>query len=255
MKEKTKVKSMYILDGGSFNYDIGMMQWGTDLGTLKRIIVPYFAFETEEGWVLFDTGWSPINAPILENMGLEPLISEDNLVVAQLQKIGLAPKDVTKIIISHLHVDHGGGIPSFPHAEIIVQKDEFAYARYPNAFQARIYNRKLFEIPDLKWNLLAGDMEIMPGMAVVLANGHTPGLQALVVELPESGYFILAADSIYLKDNIEQGHPPGNVWNTVMAEYSVKRLKTLAAILGGRLLPGHDMDFYNNELNLGQAYT
>lgn len=255
MKEKTKVKAMYILDGGSFMYDVGMMQWGMNLGTPKRIIVPFFAFETDQGWILYDTGWGPQNPPILESMGMEPIITEDNMVVAQLNKIGVTPKDVTKIIISHLHVDHGGGIPSFPHAEIIVQKDEFAYARYPNAFQARIYNRKLFEIPDVKWNLLAGDIEIMPGMAVMLANGHTPGMQALVVELPESGYFILGGDSIYLVENIEQGHPPGNVWNTVMAEYSVKRLKTLTAILDGRLLPGHDFDYYNNELKLGQAYT
>ena len=41
MKEKTRVKKMYILDGGSFLYDRGMMQLGMDLDKRQRIICPF----------------------------------------------------------------------------------------------------------------------------------------------------------------------------------------------------------------------
>ncbi len=88
----------------------------------------------------------------------------------------------------------------------------------------------------------------------MLANGHTPGLQGLIIELPESGYYLLGSDSVYLMQNIKDTHPPGNVWNPVLAEYSIKRFKTLQALLGGQFLPGHDYDYYHREMNLGEAY-
>ncbi len=254
MKEKTKVKRMYILDGGSFLYNTGMMLFGKDMEIPKRIMVPFFALDTEEGWVLYDTGFSPEAEPRLDSMGLKPQMSEANLVTGQLKKIGVAPEDVTMVIISHLHVDHVGGIQFFPDAEIYVQKDEFAFAKFPNAFHADIYDRRIFNLPNTRWKLLAGDGVIFPGLSVMLANGHTPGLQGLIIELPESGYYLLGANSAYLMENIEKSHPPGNVWNTVLVEYSIKRFKTLQAILGGRFLPGHDYDFYHDEINLGEAY-
>ena len=144
--------------------------------------------------------------------------------------------------------------PFFPDAQIYVQKDEFSFAQYPNAFQAPIYDKRIFALPTVKWKLLEGDGVIMPGLTVMMANGHTPGLQGLIIELPESGYYLLGADSVYLTENIETAHPPGNVWNTVLAEYAVKRFKALQSLLDGQFFPGHDYDFYHNELNLGEAY-
>jgi len=70
MKEKTKVKKMYILDSGSFLYGRGMMQLGMDLDKRQRIIVPFFEFDTEEGRVLYDTGFSPETIPRLDSLGL-----------------------------------------------------------------------------------------------------------------------------------------------------------------------------------------
>jgi len=55
-------------------------------------------------------------------------------------------------------------------------------------------------------------------------------------------------------ENIEKALPPGNGWNTLLAEYSVKRFKALQSILDGQFLPGHDYDLYHNEVNLGEAY-
>ena len=254
MKEQTKVKKMFILVGGSFLYKPGMMEFGKESEKRQRIFDPIFAFDTEEGWALYDTGLSQDAVPGLESRGAEPHISEENIVVGQLQKIGVSPTEVTKVIMSHLHQDHTGGIQFFPDAEIYVQKDEYSYAQFPNAFQAELYDQEIFDLPDVKWNLLEGDRVIIPGLTVMLANGHTPGLQGLIIELPESGYYLLGADSVYLKENIENEHPPGNVWNTILAEYSIKRFKALQSILDAQFFPGHDYDFYNNEVKLCEAY-
>ena len=254
MNNKTEVKRMFVLDGGSFMYGMGMMQMGKDLEKEQRIIVPIYAFDTDEGWVLYDTGFSPGAQSRLDRLGMGPRIAEDNTAVGQLRMIGVAPEDVTKVIISHLHVDHAGGIPFFPDADIYVQKDEFTWAQHPNDFQKTVYDRRIFGMRGVKWQLLAGDEVIVPGLTVMLANGHTPGLQGLIVELPETGYYLLGSDSVYLMENIENAHPPGSVWNTVLAEYAIKRFKALRSLLNGQFWPGHDFDFYHNELKLREAY-
>jgi N-acyl homoserine lactone hydrolase len=254
MKQKTHVKRMFILNGGSFLYETGMMMMGKELAEKRRIVTPFFAFDTDDGWVLYDTGWSLGAVPVLKSLGMSPEISEENIVSRQLKKIDVVPQEVSAVICSHLHVDHAGGLSFFPDARIFVQKDEFTYAMAPNMFQAHAYDPRLPRLSDAKWELLEGDQVILPGITAILAHGHTPGLQALVVELPKSGYVILGADSVYLMDNIQTGRPPGNVWNTVLAQYAISRLKALQSILDARLFPGHDGDFYREQVNFGKAY-
>lgn len=255
MKERTKVKKMFVLDGGSFTYEEGMMKLGKDLDKHRRVFTPFFAFDTEEGWILYDTGWPLEALPLIKAVGLKPEFLESNSAEGQLKKIGVAPGDVSKVIISHLHADHAGGLKYFPQATVCVQKDEYAYALHPNSFQALSYYAAAFSMPNIKWNFLEGDEVLIPGMYAILANGHTPGLQGLVVELPDSGYYILGADSAYLTENIVANLPPGNSWNPIVAQYSIRRLKTLAMMLGGRHFPGHDYDFFTKEVSIAQAYV
>jgi glyoxylase-like metal-dependent hydrolase (beta-lactamase superfamily II) len=245
---------MFILDGGTLLYDRGLMKFGMDMGKMQRIFTPFFAFDTEEGWVLYDTGWPIIAVPVLEAIGLEPEISEENLTVAQLKRIGVEPSDVSKIILSHLHVDHAGGLQSFLDADVYVQKDEHAYAMHPNSFQALAYAEETFNIPQIKWNFLEGDDLILPGLAVFMAPGHTAGLQCLIAELPESGFYVLAADAAYLQENLDENLPGGSSWNPVLAQYAIKRVKMLSAILGGQYFPGHDYDFFTSKVKLAEEY-
>ena len=192
--------------------------------------------------------------PLLEQIGYEPKIAEENSAIEQLKKIGLSPSDVSKVILSHMHIDHTGGLKFFPDAEVYVQKDEFAYAHHPNSFNATAYFPSTFDNPDIKWNLLEGDTQIIPGLTAIIANGHTPGLQGLAVELPQNGFFLLGADSVYLKKNIEENLPPGNSWNPILGQYSIKRFKALAQLLDAQYLPGHDYEFFTGEAKLAEAY-
>ena len=99
MREKTRVRRMFVLDGGSFQYETAMMVFGkVDGETHQRAFSPIYAFETEEGWILYDTGWPPEAIPMLVELGMDPKIGEENSAVEQLKKIGVAPSDVTKII-------------------------------------------------------------------------------------------------------------------------------------------------------------
>ncbi len=252
--KKTKVRRMFVLDGGSFIYETGMMKFGTDMDKRERVCTPFYAFDTEEGWFLYDTGWFHPALPLLDQLGMAPEIGEENNTVNQLKKIVVVPSDISSIIISHLHVDHAGGLPFFPDVKIYVQKDEYMYAFHPNSFLSVPYIQEAYNSPGLIWEFLEGDQSIIPGLTVVLANGHTPGLQALLVELPESGFYILGSDSAYLYDNIENNIPPGSSWNPVLAQYAVKRCKALQTVLDAKYFPGHDLEFFREKVNYAAEY-
>ncbi len=254
MREKSRVRRMFVLDGGSFFYDVGLMVHGKDLGKKQAVATPFYAFDTEEGWFLFDTGWPPEAVPVLEAMGWQPRIGPENAAPEQLRRIGVEPSEVAAVVLSHLHVDHAGGLSFFPHAKVYVQKDEMACARHPVTFQALAYQAQTFEIPSLRWNLMEGDSVILPGLSAVRAQGHTPGLQALVAELPESGSFVLCADAAYLVENLDRELPAGNAWNPLESFYSVRRLKMLGSLLAAPCFPGHDQAFFETGGRFGRAF-
>jgi len=174
--------------------------------------------------------------------------------VHRLDSIGLEPKDVDLVVISHLHFDHAGGAAIFDTSELVVQKDEFAYAQYPAAFFASFYYRKNFDLPGYRWRLLDGDAELVPGVTALRSDGHTPGHQSLLVQLPVAGPVILAGDCCYWQRSIDEEIPPGVVWDPTRAMHSIQRLKTLARLTGGRIFPSHDPAFWATVIKAPDAY-
>jgi glyoxylase-like metal-dependent hydrolase (beta-lactamase superfamily II) len=156
--------------------------------------------------------------------------------------------------MSHVHVDHDGGLRHFKGKRILVQRDEINYAGNPHPFTAIPYAKVDWEFADYEWEALDGDTVLSDGLAVLLANGHTPGTQGLLLNLPKAGPVLFTSDCCYLKVNIENDLIPGSVWNTVAAWYSLKKVKFLAGILGAELVPGHDPDYYGVEIPVYPEY-
>jgi len=55
---------------------------------------------------------------------LNPVVTPDIAIDAQLGKIGLKPDDIKYVVVGHLHLDHGGNVGKFPNSTLVVQKDE-----------------------------------------------------------------------------------------------------------------------------------
>src|SRR5438309_730922 len=177
-----------------------------------------------------------------------------DLLANRLDALGLEPDNVDLVVISHLHYDHAGGAQLFPKSELVVQRDEYAYAHYPAPFFEGFYYRKNFDLPGYRWRLLDGDTELMPGVTALRTDGHTPGHQSLLVELPSTGPVILAADSCYWQEHIDKEPVPGAAWNPTRALPSIKRLKTIARLTGARIFPGHDPNFWETVRQSPDAY-
>jgi hypothetical protein len=219
------VEALYALQNGFMGAERSLLFYGEYSEARVQIPIACWLIKTTDGVVLFDTGVSPRAVPGL--MRNDPLarFTDEDLLVHRLDALGLETDTVGMVVMSHLHYDHAGGAHLFPKAELVVQKDEYAYAHYPASFFEPFYYRKNFDLPGYRWRLLDGDTELAPGLTVLRTDGHTPGQRV-----------------------------PGVVWNPTLALHSIKRITTLARLLNARIFPGHDPEFWKTVTRSPDAY-
>jgi len=130
-------------------------------------------------------GWSTI--ALLRGAGRVALIdvgafSYRKLLVERLAARGLAPVDVTDVLITHSHYDHSLNWVMFPRAKVHIGAEELAWAAqepFGLTVVPELYVRELAASPQLHC-VRAGE-EVLPGIAVYAAPGHTPGHLLFVV--------------------------------------------------------------------------
>ena len=54
-------------------------------------------------------------------------------IEAQLARINMVPDDIKYVVLSHMHLDHGGNVAKFPNSTMVLQRDELEYAMFPDA--------------------------------------------------------------------------------------------------------------------------
>jgi glyoxylase-like metal-dependent hydrolase (beta-lactamase superfamily II) len=148
--------------------------------------------EHDDGLVLIDTGLgNKEDAKFhdiygVENAGAEGRTAlEDALLV-----LGFRPEDVRWVINTHLHFDHAGGNTyrdaggvvgvSFPRARYVVQQGELDFARHTNERTAASYPSHNFD--PVTFTLVAGEVEVLPGIRCLPTPGHVPYHQSILVE-------------------------------------------------------------------------
>ena len=63
----------------------------------------------------------------------DPVLHADETAVRQVARLGFAAEDVRHIVLTHLHRDHTGGLPDFPHAKVHVHEAEYRAVTDPAA--------------------------------------------------------------------------------------------------------------------------
>ena len=228
-----RITRLYVLDFGTF-----------DVGPGKRTIgIPGFLLHTDKGArILVDTGFDPAYATDyaatdardnLSGFGRLLNFTQTQTAAGQLALLGLAPTDITHLILTHSHIDHVGSLPLF-RCPILLTAAERSLAK-------PLYwgNVRPTDWPDAPYTLIHRDTTVCHGLCIVPTPGHTAGHLSVVVTLP-SGTVILAGDAINRQSEPAEGFPDAD--DPVTAAHSAARLFALQSEHAATLIYGHDPD-------------
>jgi glyoxylase-like metal-dependent hydrolase (beta-lactamase superfamily II) len=186
--------------------------------------------ETGRQRVLIDTGFGGSVAP---TAGRLP---------ETLRAVGVPPEEIDLVVLSHGHPDHiggatdGAGTPAFPNARYAMSRADWEFwtdeARVtahvaPGDFRDLMLAFAATHLPPLRdrIDLLADGDEIVPGLRVIAAPGHTPG--HLVIDVASGGERLLyGADTVLHPIHLE--HPD---WLTVFDTHPEPTTGTRGRIL------------------------
>jgi len=115
-------------------------------------------------------------------------------VVEQLEQIGLQPGDIDLLVCTHFDGDHSGHHADFTNAELVVQRQHYELAR--SGYQRFSAAREQWDNPALRYRLVEGDMQLLPGLELIETSGHVPGHQSVLVQLPQTGPVLLTIDAV-----------------------------------------------------------
>lgn len=102
-----------------------------------RLVCHCLLIEGAEGLVLIDTGFGsqdtrrPRQLGLPFNLLVRPQLQLAETAHSQLLARGFQPADVRHIVTTHLDLDHSGGLPDFPGADVHLMKAELAAAMSP----------------------------------------------------------------------------------------------------------------------------
>jgi N-acyl homoserine lactone hydrolase len=160
-------------------------------GQTQEMVLPCYLIQTQSGrHILIDTGYP---ADVVPPQGMPVLRGRTN-VIEELAKLGFEPKDIDTVICTHFDVDHAGYHDAFTHAGLIVQREHYDVARGGNPRFAKARNH--WDHPGLRYRLIDGDTELLPGLLLLETSGHVPGHQSVLVRLPQTGAVLLAIDAV-----------------------------------------------------------
>lgn len=209
-----------------YRLDCGQMRLGdksvmSDEGLYKGeyydIVMSCYLIKHGKDWILWDAGLPKkyLKGPLTEGTFTTKL---DRTIVDQLRELKLSSKDIKYVAVSHAHFDHSGQVNDFPNATLIIQRAELeamadtkiASAHYIQAdlFSSHISGKNLKRV-----RVVDGDVDLFGDgtMKTIQTPGHTPGSMALLLNLKNSGSYVLSGDQWHFTENHERKQVP--TWN------------------------------------------
>jgi glyoxylase-like metal-dependent hydrolase (beta-lactamase superfamily II) len=247
-----------------------------------QVIVYCLLVETNQGLLLVDTGFG--TGDCTHPAGLMRLFAAyvgapldiEETAVRQVQRLGYNTRDVKHIALTHLHLDHAGGLVDFPEAQVHVLRGEYEGAMHPEGLVERFYlpahwahgpHWALHEGCTERWFGFDA-MHLLPGLSpevlLVPLPGHTRGHCGIAVAT-ESGWLFHCGDSVSPFHRETDPHSlvdASHTLNILPAWFvqwvigsQVSRLRQLLREHGGEveLISSHDI--YSFKRNQGGPYA
>jgi len=153
--------------------------------------------------ILVDTGVGTRNTP--KETEIFAISRADGGLRDSLRARGVAPEQVTDVVLTHLHFDHAGGavaregdgrlVPAFPNATYHVHRDMWDWAQDLTPKDRGSFRPDDYRVlRDARLRLAEGREEICEGVEIIPTYGHTVGNQ--VVKVAAGGETLLYAGDV-----------------------------------------------------------
>ena len=231
--------------GGPIVRKLAISMWNVGWDEESAINFYVWAIKAKNGEVVVvDTGCSPAVGTARKIPGFK-----DTLDV--LARVGATAASVRKVVITHMHYDHVGNVDgfrrAFPDAKFYVQKRELDFC-LRNPVSRRKPVSVLFDaqangvMSDMEGSdrlvVVDGDHHLGPGIDLILAPGHTLGLQVLRVNTAK-GPAVVGSDCAHLFRGYREDNPSCYIMDMPAWIRSFDTVKAQAPI--ERIFPGHDV--------------
>lgn len=211
-------------------------------GRSRSVVVSCYLVRHGDDYLLWDAGLplSRLGAGQRSVGGGTARLSRS--LVDQLAELGVEPRQVTTVALSHYHADHAGQAQSFPHARLLIGAEDLAVIRSSEG--AFNLDRGLFA----PWSNGAGEAQGVrgdhdifgDGSVVMLATpGHTPGHHSLLVRA-HGRPVILTGDLWHFREQVPIDGVPKINTSRADTLASMDRIRKAARALRARIVIGHD---------------
>jgi glyoxylase-like metal-dependent hydrolase (beta-lactamase superfamily II) len=230
-----------MLNVGWFTAAAGIWRRDDDLDRQVRFPVPAYVIETAEERVLVDTGLHPAAVEDAPHHYGEP----DALGMFQLEQDASVAEQVdlttiTKVVMTHLHFDHAGGLALLPPSvPVVVQRREWEAGHDAAAVTKNFYLPLDYGTVAEQIVLVDGDHDLLGDGSIQLLStpGHTPGHQSVRV----GERLVLGADVTHYASGLDDHRFPMFADDHAAQAASAERLRALRDG-GADVRPGHDPD-------------
>jgi glyoxylase-like metal-dependent hydrolase (beta-lactamase superfamily II) len=228
-----------MLNVGWFTAAAGIWRRDDDLDRQVRFPVPAYVIETAEERILVDTGLHPaaVGDPA-RRYGRPDALGPVKLELGESVSDQVDMATITKVVLTHLHFDHAGGLALLPpKVPIVVQRREWDAAHDAAAVRKNFYLPPDYEVAGGQITLVDGDHDLLGdgSIQLLLTPGHTPGHQS--VRIGER--LVIGGDVSHFASGLDDHRFPIFADDFVAQASSADRLRGLRDA-GARVLPGHD---------------
>lgn len=181
--------------------------------------------ETGVGSPAVDRAAEWLGANFVRMVGVRTSVAET--AAEQVRRLGYDVEDVRHIVLTHLDLDHAGGLVDFPHATVHVYAEELRALQSPRDAKERLRYKQVHFAHGPQWSSYADTGEewfgfgavrelkgLPPEILLVPLGGHTRGHAGVAVDTGD-GWLLHAGDAFFHHGQIDPARPhatPGLAW-------------------------------------------